>query len=151
MKLHRTAGGVVLETEAGFHRLDEGWDALVNRDDLARHLRALADARAPEPALPDAPLAPIGAQEVWAAGVTYYRSRTARMEESREAGGGSFYDRVYDAPRPELFFKAAPWRVRGPGDPCACGATRGGACRSRSSRSASTRGAWWWATRSATT
>jgi 2-dehydro-3-deoxy-D-arabinonate dehydratase len=59
----------------------------------------------------------VASQEVWAAGVTYYRSRTARMEESREAGGGSFYDRVYDAPRPELFFKAAPWRVRGPGEP----------------------------------
>jgi 2-dehydro-3-deoxy-D-arabinonate dehydratase len=38
------------------------------------------------------------------------------MEESHAAGGGSFYDRVYDAPRPELFFKAMPWRVRGSGD-----------------------------------
>ncbi|WP_221031782.1 fumarylacetoacetate hydrolase family protein [Actomonas aquatica] len=55
-------------------------------------------------------------QEVWAAGVTYYRSRTARMEESKDAGGGDFYDRVYDAPRPELFFKATPQRVVAPGD-----------------------------------
>ncbi len=116
MKLYRTAGGVVLETEAGFHRVEESWDALVNRGDLANHLRAVAE-RTPTSELHDAPLAPVGAQEVWAAGVTYYRSRTARMEESREAGGGSFYDRVYDAPRPELFFKAAPWRVRGPGEP----------------------------------
>src|SRR5690606_7162140 len=45
--------------------------------------------------------------------VTYYRSRTARMEESKSAGGGDFYDRVYDAERPELFFKATPHRVRG--------------------------------------
>jgi 2-dehydro-3-deoxy-D-arabinonate dehydratase len=58
----------------------------------------------------------IGTQEVWAAGVTYYRSRTARMEESKSAGGGDFYDRVYEAERPELFFKATPHRVRGHGE-----------------------------------
>ncbi|MGA7235351.1 MAG: fumarylacetoacetate hydrolase family protein [Bryobacteraceae bacterium] len=60
------------------------------------------------------PLAPIDSQEVWAAGVTYYRSRTARMAESEVAGGGSFYDRVYSAERPELFFKALAHRVAGP-------------------------------------
>ena len=58
-------------------------------------------------------VAPIDDQEVWAAGVTYERSRDARMEESAAA---SVYDRVYDADRPELFFKAPAWRVRGPGD-----------------------------------
>jgi 2-dehydro-3-deoxy-D-arabinonate dehydratase len=57
-------------------------------------------------------LAPAAGQEVWAAGVTYAVSRTARNEES---GGHDFYDKVYDAERPELFFKAAPGRVRGPG------------------------------------
>ena len=57
-------------------------------------------------------LAPVAGQEVWAAGVTYAASRSARNEES---GGHDFYDLVYDAPRPELFFKAAPGRVRGPG------------------------------------
>ena len=60
-------------------------------------------------------LAPIGSQEVWAAGVTYHRSRDARMEESESAGGGDFYGRVYHAERPELFFKATPHRVVGPG------------------------------------
>jgi 2-dehydro-3-deoxy-D-arabinonate dehydratase len=60
-------------------------------------------------------LAPIQNQEVWASGVTYLRSMTARMEESRDAGGGNFYDRVYNAERPELFFKATPQRVVGPG------------------------------------
>ena len=54
---------------------------------------------------------PIGSQEVWGAGVTYFRSRTARMAESPE--GGSFYDRVYDAERPEIFFKATAHRVVG--------------------------------------
>src|SRR3954449_6856631 len=57
-------------------------------------------------------LAPVGGQEVWAAGVTYQASRVARNEES---GGHDFYDKVYDADRPELFFKCAPGRVRGPG------------------------------------
>jgi 2-dehydro-3-deoxy-D-arabinonate dehydratase len=60
-------------------------------------------------------LAPIATQEVWAAGVTYYRSRSARMEEAKSAGGGDFYDRVYSAERPELFFKAMASRVAAPG------------------------------------
>jgi len=60
-------------------------------------------------------IAPIGRQEVWAAGVTYYRSRGARMEESKDAGGGSFYDRVYSAERPELFFKSTASRTVGTG------------------------------------
>lgn len=60
-------------------------------------------------------LPPIGTQEVWAAGVTYQRSRTARMEESAKAGASDFYDKVYNAHRPELFFKATPHRVIGSG------------------------------------
>jgi 2-dehydro-3-deoxy-D-arabinonate dehydratase len=59
-------------------------------------------------------LAPVENQEVWAAGVTYERSRDARMEESAEP---SVYDHVYDSVRPELFFKSPGWRVRGPGEP----------------------------------
>ncbi len=59
-------------------------------------------------------LAPLDKQEVWASGVTYFRSKVARMEESE--GGGDFYDKVYDAARPELFFKATAQRVRGPGE-----------------------------------
>ena len=59
--------------------------------------------------------APIDKQEVWAAGVTYKRSKIAREEES--VGAAQFYDKVYTAPRPELFLKATPDRVVGPGDP----------------------------------
>src|SRR6188768_3650195 len=59
-------------------------------------------------------LAPVAGQEVWAAGVTYNASRSARNDESK--GAHDFYDLVYDAERPELFFKAAPGRVRGPGE-----------------------------------
>jgi 2-dehydro-3-deoxy-D-arabinonate dehydratase len=68
------------------------------------------------PALDADAMAPLEGQEVWAAGVTYIRSRAARMEESHGSGAEGFYDAVYDAPRPELFFKASPWRVRGPGE-----------------------------------
>jgi 2-dehydro-3-deoxy-D-arabinonate dehydratase len=60
-------------------------------------------------------LAPIDRQEVWAAGVTYKRSQIARMEESES--GASHYDKVYSAPRPELFFKGTSTRVSGPGEP----------------------------------
>jgi 2-dehydro-3-deoxy-D-arabinonate dehydratase len=60
-------------------------------------------------------LAPLTNQEVWGAGVTYLRSREARMDES--PGGGTFYERVYRAERPELFFKATPHRVSGPNSP----------------------------------
>src|SRR5690349_2698933 len=58
-------------------------------------------------------LPPVDRQEVWAAGVTYLRSRDGRKEES---GHGSLYDHVYDSDRPEIFFKASPWRVVGDGD-----------------------------------
>ena len=61
-------------------------------------------------------LPPLDGQEVWAAGVTYVRSKDARERESAPTGGARFYDLVYTAERPELFFKATPRRVVGPGD-----------------------------------
>jgi 2-dehydro-3-deoxy-D-arabinonate dehydratase len=89
---------------------------------LADGARALAAAVLDSPVAEDAErvpmayrlLAPVDSQEIWAAGVTYERSRDARMEESDEP---SVYDHVYDAVRPELFFKAAAWRVRTTGEP----------------------------------
>ena len=72
--------------------------------------RTATDVPIPEDAIL---LAPIDTQEVWGAGVTYERSRVARMEEAVEP---SIYDRVYDAVRPEVFFKAAGWRARGPAE-----------------------------------
>jgi 2-dehydro-3-deoxy-D-arabinonate dehydratase len=118
MKLYQTNNGCVLEQDGAFYRIAElSWEELTIRDDLEAYLTtAISKLRA----LTENPLAhvdslraPIGNQEVWAAGVTYYRSRDARMEESRVAGGGNFYDRVYHAERPELFFKATPHRVVG--------------------------------------
>ena len=115
MKLHHTRRGPVLESEGAYTLLPVGWDALVISDDLAGRLQELRGTGEPMAFDPAAVLPPIGSQEVWAAGVTYLRSREARREESKSAGGGDFYDRVYHADRPELFFKATPHRVVGNG------------------------------------
>jgi 2-dehydro-3-deoxy-D-arabinonate dehydratase len=113
MKLYRTSSGYVVEEESQFRRGDsDSWDSLITREDLYEHLKQLLPALERIEIPGDLP-PPIGNQEVWAAGVTYYRSRDARMEESKSAGGGDFYDRVYGADRPELFFKATPNRVVG--------------------------------------
>ena len=122
LKLYRTARGPVLEVDDVVVRLSDEWDALINHPSLANYLRTAA-ARSPGgPRLEAPPLAPAAGQEIWGAGVTYDRSRTARIDESLAAGGGggggaSFYDRVYTAERPELFFKCAGWRARGPEQP----------------------------------
>ena len=115
MLLYKTRQGPVLELSGQHYALPtQDWDSLITREDLAGWLTGQATS-AQKTAAPTQVLAPIGNQEVWASGVTYFRSRTARMEESKEAGGGSFYDRVYSADRPELFFKATPQRVVGTG------------------------------------
>lgn len=118
MKLYRTRNGIFLSPDQSYYRLEgESWDALIARDDLHDHCLAAIRNVSPSKEFSEADvLPPIENQEVWAAGVTYYRSRTARMEESKDAGGGSFYDRVYSAERPELFFKATGRRVVGHGD-----------------------------------
>lgn len=118
MKLYKTEHGILLEKEDQFYRIPEtDWDKVVNRDDLYDWLQLQSENLIPVTFTDDLPmpevLAPIGSQEVWASGVTYFRSREARMEESEKAGGGSFYDRVYDAERPELFFKSTAPRVVG--------------------------------------
>lgn len=120
MLLYRTKSGPVAEHQGTWFAVDREWHDLVNDDALPATLAAAAAAASPDPALAAAatrPLPPIGAQqELWAAGVTYLRSRTARMEESETAGGGDFYDRVYQAERPELFLKATAHRVAAPGE-----------------------------------
>ena len=117
MKLYQTKQGIIVESEQKYYALSAvTWDELFNRADLQNYLQQqIAELESIAQILPEDILAPIGTQEVWAAGVTYYRSRTARMEESKDAGGGTFYDRVYSAERPELFFKANPHRVAGSG------------------------------------
>jgi len=82
MRLYQTERGPVLEYDGTFHRIAQGWDPLINRPDLMTYLLHSAQRSAGENSV-DQVLAPIGSQEVWAAGVTYYRSRTARLEESK--------------------------------------------------------------------
>lgn len=89
---------------------------ILREDDPVALARLLIDeAAGPLPAGAVRFLAPIDSQEVWAAGVTYKRSQIARMEESES--GASHYDKVYTAPRPELFFKGNARRTSGPGEP----------------------------------
>jgi 2-dehydro-3-deoxy-D-arabinonate dehydratase len=118
IRLTSTAAGIVLEKDGRFVRPSGEFtlDGLFSaRDPHAVVAEAFASG-APGAAPAAIGLrAPIESQEVWAAGVTYFRSRDARMAESKDAGGGSFYDRVYVAERPELFFKGTPHRVAAPG------------------------------------
>jgi 2-dehydro-3-deoxy-D-arabinonate dehydratase len=118
VKLYRATTGAFVEQNSNFYFVSSlastgDWDDLICSMDLYARARAAATESAANFDLASV-LAPIGNQEVWAAGVTYYRSRNARMDESKDAGGGSFYDRVYAAERPELFFKATGRRVVGP-------------------------------------
>src|SRR5882724_4799946 len=115
MKLFLTRNGPAVEDKGVVRPVAASWDDLVRDEDLSARLRGIIESGgSPSDPLNGAPLAPIGSQEVWAAGVTYMRSREARMEEAKSAGGGDFYDRVYNAARPELFFKSPPYRVVGP-------------------------------------
>jgi 2-dehydro-3-deoxy-D-arabinonate dehydratase len=114
--VYRTAEALFVHQEDHAYPLKEtSLDALVVHHDLHTHLIAsIADTPPADHLLHTALLAPIGNQEVWASGVTYYSSRRARIAESKDAGGGDFYDRVYTAERPELFFKAVAHKVAGP-------------------------------------
>jgi 2-dehydro-3-deoxy-D-arabinonate dehydratase len=119
MHLYKTPEGALLVTENNSFLLTQDWDQLVNQSDLHQHLKSQA---APSSAVSESKkqelikkaTAPIGSQEVWASGVTYLKSRDARMEESKESGAADVYQKVYEAERPELFFKSLPHRVVGP-------------------------------------
>ena len=118
MRLYVTKQGAYLESQGHFVRASAefGVDQLFQSENPREYACEAFAAGSPDQE-PDRLLlnAPIKNQEIWAAGVTYMRSKTARMAESKDAGGGSFYDKVYEADRPELFFKATPHRVAAPG------------------------------------
>jgi 2-dehydro-3-deoxy-D-arabinonate dehydratase len=117
-KLYRVRSGGLTEKHGVLYSIpDCAWDELITREDLYQDVSDLVGSLKPTSRrLEEFEVhAPIGSQEVWAAGVTYYRSRDARMEEAKSAGGGDFYDRVYRAERPELFFKSTASRVVGVG------------------------------------
>jgi 2-dehydro-3-deoxy-D-arabinonate dehydratase len=121
MILYKLKSGILAEHQGRFfHLRDEGWDQFVNDDDLLRKSQSRIDLAAPisdgSTLLEREGEAPIESQELWAAGVTYLRSKVGRQEESKDAGGGDFYARVYDAERPELFFKGTRQRIVGTGN-----------------------------------
>src|SRR5664279_1429210 len=121
MKIYKTNRGIFIESVGRLYAFGEkSWDEFLNQENLYETIRDEINASKNSQDigfLNELTIhAPIQSQEIWAAGVTYTRSRDARMEESKDAGGGSFYDMVYDAVRPELFFKATAYRCVGPGD-----------------------------------
>ncbi len=120
MKLYRTQEGILVEKDSVYYRPElPDWNMLVNHPNLPAYLAGAVEKTSLTGVVaelrPERVLPPVVGQEVWASGVTYYRSKVARMEESQDAGGGTFYDRVYDAERPELFFKSSPSKVVGTG------------------------------------
>ncbi len=117
IRLQMTSDGARLQRDGRTFRprADFSIDALFRADDPCGFAEAACDTGVETAPSDERLLAPIGRQEVWAAGVTYLRSKHARMAESKDSGGGSFYDKVYEADRPELFFKGTPHRVAAPG------------------------------------
>lgn len=117
MKLYKTSEGIVITRgNEQFLLPNESWDTFINDDNLYEKLLEVSDQKEAQSGLLQIGLqAPLGQQEIWAAGVTYYRSKVGRQEESKNAGGGDFYARVYEAERPELFFKSPAYRAVGPG------------------------------------
>lgn len=110
-----------MENDASFYLLQHmDWDTLINDDEVLPKLKQLTNS---ENRLKDASellkndlLPPVQSQEIWASGVTYFNSKLGREAESKESGGSSFYARVYEAERPELFFKATANRAVGHGE-----------------------------------
>ena len=117
MKLFKVDGAVLLQTATAEYKVETlSWDALVNQENLYDFLAAYAITHEPIASTIDGKHveAPIGSQEIWAAGVTYLRSKEARMDEAKESGAADFYAKVYEAKRPELFFKSTAARCAGP-------------------------------------
>ncbi|HKJ34464.1 MAG TPA: fumarylacetoacetate hydrolase family protein [Balneolales bacterium] len=118
MNIYKTKKGIVIEHQDSFFLLEnEGWDSLINDDQLYTKLRNIVSTQNPskdgDNLVKDGIEPPIESQEIWASGVTYYNSKMGREQESKKTGGSDFYTRVYTAERPELFFKATKYRTVG--------------------------------------
>ncbi len=115
MKIYKTKQGIVIEKENKFYLSKDDWDLFVNDDHLfskiTRLTQSITAIENTNRIIEEDVLAPVGSQELWACGVTYLRSKQGRQEESKEAGGGDFYAKVYEAERPEVFFKSTPHRI----------------------------------------
>lgn len=117
MKIYKTNPGIIIEKENKFYLSNDDWDSFVNDDFLfqkiERVIRTSNEIENAHKIIEKEILAPVGSQELWACGVTYLRSKEGRQEESKESGGGDFYAKVYEAERPEVFFKSTPHRIVG--------------------------------------
>lgn len=120
MRLYKTKNGIIIENGEGIFEFQvQDWDNFINDDNLYKTIGSLlASGHGTKKAsITDSIIAaPVGRQELWACGVTYLRSKVGRQEESKLSGGADFYAKVYEAERPEVFFKATPNRIVGPGD-----------------------------------
>lgn len=114
MKIYNTSKGILIESETRFYLITENWDKFINNDNLYQHLKNLIPSMNPidthQYLIDQCLKVPLENQEIWASGVTYFNSKMARQEESKDSGGADFYERVYHADRPELFFKATAQR-----------------------------------------
>ena len=120
MKLFKTKKGIDIENEKAYFLVaNENRDSLVNDDKLFSKMVTIKQTNAPSDDAKNVVNSdiqpPIQSQEVWACGVTYFRSKVGRQEESKNAGGSDFYARVYEAVRPEIFFKCTASRPVGHG------------------------------------
>ena len=117
MKLYKTKEGIVAELNKNHYLIQSDWEKTINRIGLHNYLKKMITQLKPTPEgaklIESKLMPPIDTQEVWAAGVTYFRSKEARMDESKKTGASVFYDKVYEAERPEIFFKATAMRVVG--------------------------------------
>jgi len=120
VKLYKTKNGIIVESHEGFFEADiQDWDKFINDDDLLKKISLLlnsGNAVKTNSIIESQILAPVGKQELWACGVTYLRSKVGRQEESKVSGGADFYAKVYEAERPEVFFKANANRIVGHND-----------------------------------
>lgn len=121
MKLYKTSQGILIGKDQSFYTVaGQDWDTFMNDDHLFDKLVKITQTTRPDNTIGDTALrqlrAPIQSQEIWACGVTYIRSKVGRQEESKNTGGSEFYARVYEAERPEIFFKATAHRTVGPGE-----------------------------------
>src|SRR5699024_3099983 len=117
---YKMTQGILIHYQDSFYLLEgRDWDSFINDDSLYAKIATIATSNTPidngSDLLAGELEPPIESQEIWASGVTYYNSKLGREEESKEAGGADFYERVYGAERPELFFKATKPRTVGHG------------------------------------
>lgn len=115
MKIYNTTKGILIQSDNSFYLVNDNWDDFFNDDNLYDKVQNIVkEGKAIDNAkdiIATNLLVPMKGQELWASGVTYYNSKLGRQEESKDAGGGDYYERVYNADRPEIFFKATINRV----------------------------------------